>query len=299
MSMYSPAFSPSFSNRERPGFRPKVRSDAAIEQEIYDRLTKENSAAFSADNIAIKVDYGQASLSGHAEKEWQRQWAVRIAARVKGVTGVRNEIVLDEEVCSEVLQALAEDERTTLYLISVTCKAGWVYLDGIMPTLEAAQAVEEVTARLPSVRGILSVPWVMGLPWLDSDDLEPVRRAFQPMIGANVFNGVNSNQREGDGIVTQIILDPCSRLLSHVAVRSREKKADQGLAEENNEGTRFPQEYLVPVSAIEAANRNSVWLKEGEEIHKYPAFHPAQYRLAPTDWKPPFPYQQGTVRLSR
>lgn len=299
MSMYSPAFSPSFSYSKQTAFWPKVRSDSAIEQEIYDRLAKENSAAFSADNMAVEVEYGRVSLSGYAEIEWQRQWAVMIAAQVKGVTGVQNELVLDDEVRSEVLQALAEDERTTLYLISVTCKAGWVYLDGIMPTLEAAQAVEEVTARLPSVRGILSVPWVMGLPWLDSDDLEPVRRAFQPMIGANVFNGVNSNQREDDGIVTQIILDPCSRLLSHVAVRLREQKAGQGLANVKNEGARSPLEYLVPVSSIEAANRNSVWLKEGEEIHKYPAFNPAQYRLAPTDWKPPFPYQPGIVRLSR
>jgi osmotically-inducible protein OsmY len=178
MSMYSPAFSPSFSNSKKTTFWPKVRADSAIEEEIYDRLAKENSAAFSADNMAVEVEYGQALLSGYATKEWQRQWAVMIAARVKGVTGVRNEIILDEEVRNEVLRALAEDIRTTLYLISVTCRSGWIYLDGIMPTLEAAQAVEEVTASVPSVRGILSIPWVMGLPWLDSEDLEPVRRAF-------------------------------------------------------------------------------------------------------------------------
>ncbi len=292
MTLYSSASSPSFSRRKHSQWWSKVRSDSAIEEEIYERLAKENLVAFSPDHINVNAQHGQVQLTGYAASEWQRRLAEIIAAPVEGVTGVRNEILLDEEVSAQVLLALAEDPRTTAYLITVTCRSGWVHLDGMLPTLEAAQAVEEVAASVSAVRGILSVPWVMGLPWLEGEGLAPVRRAFQPMHGATVYNGNEAGQTEDDGLVTQIILDPISRLLSHVVVQIREQK-------EAPTKERRIREHVVPVSAIEAANRGQVWLKAGKEIKEFPSFQPAQYPLAGQDWKPPFPYQGGTVRLSR
>ena len=169
-------------------------------------------------------------------------------------------------------------------------------MGGMVPTIEAAQAAEEVATRIPAVRGILSLTWVVGLPWTNPYDLEPARRAFQPGMGAVVYDGLTDRQVGGAGRVSQNILDPRNRLLSHLVIQVKEPKTGRRLGDKRPELT--ARERVIPVSAIEAVNRDSVWLMEGEEINWYPVFHPDMYPLATQDWQPPFPYKKGRLRWS-
>ncbi len=280
--------------------RPAVRSDSAIEEEIWHRLSQENPVVFSPEHVAVEVEQGEVQLWGHVADEGLRQRARLAAAQVPGVTQVTNRIIQDCDLCARVMRALDRDERTTAYLIPVKCASGWVSLGGIVPTQEAAEVVEMVAASVPEVRGVVGVPWVVGLPWATSSPAEPVRRIFQPRIGAVVHESLpdilsGSEALTGNmGIVAQVVIDPRSRLLTHIVVQAHEKKVHQRALP----AEKYPRGQIIPVSAIEAANREHVWLKAGEAICSYPVFHAGQYPGIPQDWRPPFPYRPEMVRWS-
>jgi osmotically-inducible protein OsmY len=293
MTLYHPTFSHRSAKPSKRIPSPFIRSDSAIEEEIWDRFLKEHNSAFHTENLEVDSADGQVLLTGHMAEDRIRQKAGALAAQVRGVIQVQNEILLDSELQAGVIRRLAEDERTTAYLILVKCHSGWINLGGIVPTQEAAQATEEVVALTPGVRGILNLPWVGGLPWKDPDALGAIRRPFQPKIGAAVYDSSNGRRQGNAGRVTQVIIDPCSLLISHVAVRVKTMENPQA-----SDGKKLAEERVIPVSAIEAANRGNVWLEEGKYIGAFPEFYPDRYPLAPEDWQPPFPFQPGTVRWS-
>ena len=106
------------------------------------------------------------------------------------------------------------------------------------------------------------------------------RRAYQPEIGWSVY-------REGGvGSVEEVIIDPCSRLVTHLVVV------------ENRPGYEHqePREVLLPLDLIDFTREGAVWLKAGVDYRDYPGFDPGEYPLAPGGWRPPFPYDIGTVR---
>ena len=61
----------------------------------------------------------------------------------------------DEDLEAQVLEALAADALTTDLLIQVTVRRGVVRLRGHVPTLDDAEAAEEVAGRVPGVREVI------------------------------------------------------------------------------------------------------------------------------------------------
>jgi osmotically-inducible protein OsmY len=61
----------------------------------------------------------------------------------------------DEDLEAQVLEALAADALTTDLLVQVTARRGVVRLRGRVPTLDDAEAAEEVAGRVPGVREVI------------------------------------------------------------------------------------------------------------------------------------------------
>lgn len=264
-----------------------ARSDIAIEEEIWNRIHKDPSLGERYQrNIAVEVEHGSVRLRGHVLKAWHAKWIENIAGRVRGALFVHNHLVPDEVLQNQVIQALLRDESTAPFIFTVRSTFGWVSIGGFVPSQAAAIAAEGVAGSVADVRGVLSLPAVVSAGWTQ-EETEPIRRALQPSLAAAVYE--DGDQVPGAvGLVSQIIIDPCSRLVSAIAVR-RSGSPEAGGA---------PVEYLVPMSAVEAVNERGVWLKEGQTLGQFERFEKSAFPLPPPGWQPPFPYLPGMVRWS-
>lgn len=267
----------------------EVRPDAVIEEEIWQRILKDHSLGCQyLDHLLVEVEDGRVCLRGHVLKAWHSPLITSIAHQTEGVVLVKNELVADENLREQVIQALTEDEWTAPYIFTVTVRFGWINLGGVVPSREIAKHAESVVGAVPFVRGVLSLPAVFGEEWFGSAANEPARRALQPRHAAVVYQDGLDQKPVAVGLVSKVMIDPCSRLVSAIAVRITAKGAQEHSSTER----------LIPITAIEAANEKGVWLKTGEDINQYAGYEPRQYPLPPPNWRPPFPYHRGSIRWS-
>lgn len=256
-----------------------VRPDESLRAEILEALWRRPEIRWlDIDSITVIVRQGVVTLSGHINKESNFHLISGIVESISGVIRVDNQLVVDRELTLRIAQALAEEARTKSLILPVGTVHGWVRFGGEVPTHEHQIVVEEVTAKVPGVRGIVL------LPKLPRESQLQERRALQPRVSAKVYS------EDGLlGTVIQVIIQPRNRLVTHVVLE----------AEGFENGNFFRCEYLVPADAIERVNEESVFLKRKTPLSVVPAFDPSAYPLAPVDWQPPYPYASGMVRWSR
>lgn len=276
--------------KQMPDTRPDfTRSDPVIEEEIWNGIIKDRClGAKYQENIEVEVEDGRVKLRGHVLKRWHIPLIVNIADRVEGVVWIKSELVADDILQEQVVKALLQDDRTAPYVFTVKSAFGWIHLRGLVPISEVAKAAEGVAGFVPNVRGILSLPSVFGANLFAVEELESVRRALQPRIGSGVYQDGDGSKPVDVGQVAQVVIDPCSRLVSAIAVRVTGRVGD----------SQEPVDRLVPMTAVEAVNEKHVWLKEGAVIDQYPPFEQKLFPLPPANWHLPFPYFRGLVRWS-
>lgn len=256
-----------------------LRTDDGILADLWAALWKE-AAIRSLDmgSLSIDVKDGEVYLYGHLARENNRLLIERIAHSIVGVVAVHNDLVTDRELIRQAAYAMGRDERTRRFTLPVNASHGWIYLGGEVPTRELQHAVEKVVGGVSRVRGVLTLPRVAG------ESPTPLQPAVQPRIGAVV----HGRDRE-IGVVTQVVIHPDSRLVTHVVVLSR-AIVDINLV---------TRETVVPVKAFDLVNQESLLLvRKGPSLNAYPAFDPDEYPLAPLTWKAPYPYTAGEVRWS-
>jgi osmotically-inducible protein OsmY len=228
--------------------------------------------------LSVEIKGGEVYLDGHLAQENNLLRIENIVHSIMGIVAVHNNLVTDCELIIQVAQALARDERTRPYILPVNASHGWIQLGGEVPTRELQHVAEKVAAGVPGVRGVIALPRVTG----ESPDMP--RLAVQPRIGVVVYG----RNRE-DGVITQVVIQPEDRLVTHIIVRSSEIK-DTNLV---------TPETVVPVKAIDLVKDESVFLgRNGPSLSKYPLFDPDEFPLAPFTWKAPYPYTAGEVRWS-
>jgi osmotically-inducible protein OsmY len=265
--------------------QPSVPSDVVIEEEIWHSIFKDSSlGARYKDHLDLEVENGHVRLTGHVMKPWHGQQLIDLAKRARGVVWVESDLVADPHLQDQVIQALVQDEITSPYIFTVKSSYGWISLGGLVPTQEIVKAAEAVAGFVPAVRGILSLPSVLGATWLSADHPEPARRALQPRLAARVHQEVEESESAKEaGWVSQVVVDPCSRLVSAIVVSA---------------GGRGGIERFIPIQDIEAVRKDQVWLKPGKAAAQFPRFERGRFPFAPRSWRPPFPYAPGTVRWS-
>ncbi len=251
-------------------------TDASIQAEIWEELWKRwEIRALDISSFSVSVKDGRVLLRGHLTMDGNRRLIESICASIPGVVAVENCLVADHDLTMQVAGALAQDDRTRSLILPVGSYHGWVGIGGQVPTHQLLFATEEVAAAVPSVRGVISLPTVIG------QEPMPERHPVEPQFSSHVYN------LDGQvGTVTQVVIDPQSRLVTDIVVNAIDLW----------DGTPVCGEYLVPASFILLANKESVFLRrDGRRLQSFQPFDPAAYALAPESWQPPYPYLPGTL----
>jgi hypothetical protein len=122
---------------------------------------------------------------------------------------------------------------------------------------------------------------VLSRPRIIGEIYEADRQPIQPQIHAKTYD---YNRQEG--VVTQVVIQPRNRLVTHAVVSSSDF----------HDGKSACHEYLLPVEAMDVVNKESVLLKRnGPPLNTFPTFKLSDYSLAPFDWRPPYPYSEEMV----
>lgn len=228
-------------------------------------------------SLRLEVHDGEVFLFGHVVTRAQSARLGALAEAVPGVRAVRNDLTADPDLVVEVAQALANDDQTASEFIGVGAHHGWIQLSGEVGSCAAQAAAEHVAASVARVRGVLSGPRVAG-----GGACRRPGRPLQPELGSAVYAADGTAGR-----VSQVMLSPHTRLVTHIAVSAR-----------LDLGRRVAQgEYLLPVEALTHANESGVFLEDTLAVlAARPAFWAEAYPLAAPDWQPPFPYVPASVR---
>jgi osmotically-inducible protein OsmY len=254
-------------------------SDDNILDEIWEAVRRQDEIrTLDIDSFSVSVNHGSVLLTGHVSKDFFRDLIEEIACSIPGVNAIHNHLMVDSDLTIQVAERLAKDERTRHLILPVGCAHGWIRIGGVVPSREVQVAAEEIAAQVPSVRGILSRPRVIG----ESPEIE--RRPVQPQIQAKLYD---HNRQEG--VVTQVIIQPRNRLVTHAVVTIIDFADGKFIVHQN----------LVPLEATEVVNKESIFLRRKDlPLNAFPAFELSDYPPAPADWQPPYPYEVGSVRWS-
>lgn len=250
--------------------------DASIQAEVREELWKRwEIRALDISSFSATVQNSRVLLRGHLNVDINRQLIRSICESVPGVVGVDDCLVVDHDLTIQVARALGQDARTRALVLPVGTYHGWVGIGGEVPSRELQFAAEDVTAGVASVRGVISLPTVMGQKPMTQ------RRPVEPQLSSHVYN------LDGQlGTVTHVVIDPQSRLVTDMVVNAIDLW----------DGTPVCGEYLVPAGFILLANKESVFVRrDGRRLQSFRPFDSSVYALAPETWQPPYPYLPGTL----
>ena len=138
--------------------------DNNIQKDIVAELKWEPS--LRDDDIAIGVRDGIVTLGGFVDSYADKRKAEGVAARVKGVKAIANEIEValptvskrtDPDIARAVLDALRWNVAVPRDAIRVKVEDGWVTLEGTVPWFYQKEAAEQTVRYLTGVRGVLNL----------------------------------------------------------------------------------------------------------------------------------------------
>jgi osmotically-inducible protein OsmY len=108
----------------------------------------------SSEVIGISVENGVVTLRGNIVGAWERGLVENAARRVDGVTGLRNEVVVDlaksmedESLCCAILAVLAEEPNLSSGTVRVAVTNGTALLSGIVPSVWQRKLAETAARR--------------------------------------------------------------------------------------------------------------------------------------------------------
>ncbi len=135
-------------------------TDIQLRNAVQDRIERETT--IDAIEIGVTVRDGIVTLTGLVSDYGDELAAVDIAARVKGVCAVANNINLrfhgvatDSDIAKAAVEALGRQSSLPRYGIRLTVKNGWVYLKGEVDAEFEKSAAEKCVECLSGVRGVM------------------------------------------------------------------------------------------------------------------------------------------------
>ena len=123
---------------------------------VQDALMQYTPLRIWKHSLKVIVEDGSVVLTGTLRNHSAKTTAERIARSVKGVTVVKNQIVVDDDVEVAVAQALAADPRTLAGFpgIVVGVVFGVTYLKGTVASAAIKDAATEVAIKLAGIKHI-------------------------------------------------------------------------------------------------------------------------------------------------
>lgn len=133
---------------------PVAWSDAALQRAVLRELRREPILHPFRDTFQVEVQDGVATLKGYVKSPGEARVAEQRALEVPGIAGVRNELVIDEELEARVAGALLNDPRTHEALVIAESWLGCVTLTGRASSEAARQQATEIARAVPGVREV-------------------------------------------------------------------------------------------------------------------------------------------------
>ena len=146
-------------------------TDQDMQKDITAELKWDSS--LRDDDIAVGVREGIVTLGGFVDSLADKGKAERVAARVKGVRAVVNEIEVklptwsqraDPDIARAVLDALRWNIAVPHEHLRVKVEDGWVTLEGEVPWYHQKEAAERSVRFLTGVRGVLNLVTLKAQP---------------------------------------------------------------------------------------------------------------------------------------
>jgi len=138
-------------------------TDSNLQRDITQELQWEPS--LRDDDIAVGVRDGVVTLGGFVDSWSEKGRAERIAARVKGVKAIANELEVkvpgpfvrtDAEIAHAATWALEWDITVPHDRIRVKVEKGWITLEGEVEWYSQKEAAERAIRDLTGVRGVFN-----------------------------------------------------------------------------------------------------------------------------------------------
>jgi osmotically-inducible protein OsmY len=137
-----------------------TRVEETLRQEVVNELAADANAA--GVEIAVVVEDGMVTLTGHVESLQARIAAERAVKRVEGVRCVANDLLVrghgertDSDIAREALHRLRNNVSVPLEVQAVVSD-GCVTLDGIVNWIEERVAAENAVKHLRGVRSVVN-----------------------------------------------------------------------------------------------------------------------------------------------
>lgn len=137
----------------------KTPTDAQIKANVESILDWDFE--LEADKITVSVRDGTVKLLGTVDTYWKKHAAESDAIKVKGVTGVRNELAIvdsgkwtDELIAKNIEEALRRNLNVDVEDIDVRVDDGRVELTGNVPSWTARQAADTSARYTRGVRAV-------------------------------------------------------------------------------------------------------------------------------------------------
>jgi len=240
--------------------------------------------------IDISVNAGRVTLNGHTQTSEIKARAERAAHSARGVLGVENRLVVDDELMMEVAQALAHDARTRGQIIGVCARHGVISLNGAVGSAGVRTAAEECAARVPRVRAVVNYLRAPGVE-VDAED----QRVLQPGRGCAVYASDMPIGR-----VERVIINPRNRRVTAIIVHGELPdltcdSSDQ-LPINLSQQTR---RVVIPVSPRQMVTTSVSLNITSVEAARCPDFDLASYVLPAANWRPPYPYRREDVLFEK
>jgi len=138
-----------------------MSQDSQLQQDVLAEIKWEPSV--TAGHIGVTANHGIITLSGHVDSYAQKHAAETAARRVKGVTGVAEEIEVrlpfdtkrnDDDIAAAALDRLAWNVSVPKDSIVVKVENGWVTMTGQVDWWYQREAVEQDIRPLLGVVGV-------------------------------------------------------------------------------------------------------------------------------------------------
>jgi len=179
------------------------RSDEELEDDVAAVLAA--NPATDTYELVVSADRGVVRLSGPVSSRQEKQLASKVAKSVRGVTEIRNDVVIDyaadrpdEAIKEEIEQVLRWDVLVDDALIAVEVDGGEVSLIGTV-----GSAAEKTQAFADA--------WVAGVESVDTSGLEVKKWARDEDLRAGKFEP-KTDQAVREAVETALLYDP--RVLS-------------------------------------------------------------------------------------
>jgi osmotically-inducible protein OsmY len=138
-----------------------MRSDIDIKRDVENELAW--NADIDATDIAVSVKNGVVALTGFVRSYAQKWEAERVAKKVRGVTGVANDIEVrlpiynqrsDPEIARDAVSAVQNELPYSSEHIRVVVKDGWITLEGQAEWNYVRDRAETAVRRVRGVKGV-------------------------------------------------------------------------------------------------------------------------------------------------